>query len=168
MSEHEISITAHADGECAADCPLAAAPRSASLGERAIDRRAFISQATLAAAALALAACGADAATAPATVNGTIVVSDYASLATPGGIALVTVQGAQLAIVRTGSSDFVALSRVCPHQGATVDAETTGFVCPRHGARFDIRGTWTGGQPTSNLRSYPTSYDPSSGILTIG
>ena len=152
---------------CGESCPLAPA---AELGALGLDRREFLGRAALLAAVAALAACGmsADNPTAPGNVSGTVKVSDYASLATVGGVALVNVNGSPLAIVRTGDATFVALSRICPHQGATVNQSGSGFQCPRHGATFTKTGTWTGGQPTSSLRSYATSYDSATGTLTIG
>lgn len=151
---------------CAGGCPLADAPVAVDDG---MDRRTFIARSVLAAAAAALAACGgAGDATAPSSVSGTVDVASQPALATTGGVALVTVSGAQLAVVRTGETSFVALSRVCPHEGGRIDQGSGGFVCSRHGARFTTTGTWTGGQRTSNMRAYPTSYDAQTGVLTIG
>ena len=134
-----------------------------------IGRRTFLAQSALLAAAAALAACGVSDATAPdLTGQASIKVTDYPALASVGGIAMVTIQGSPLAIVHTGTSTYVALSRVCPHQGSTVNQSGSGFLCPNHGARFAADGTWVGGQPTSSLRSYATSYDATSGTLTIG
>lgn len=130
-----------------------------------LGRRDFL----LGAAALALSACAGDGgATGPTSVAGTIDVTSYPALAAANGVALVTVGGAPLAIVRTGESSFVALSRVCPHQGATVNRSTGGFTCPRHGARFGPTGAWVAGERTSSLRSYPTRYDAVGQKLTIG
>jgi Rieske Fe-S protein len=61
----------------------------------------------------------------------------------------------------------VALSRICPHQGGTIETSSGGFLCPNHGAQFDINGTWKGGQRTSNMRVYTTTYDAVTGTLTI-
>lgn len=133
-----------------------------------IGRRTFLIQSGLLAAAAALAACGAADATAPTFSQSVSVdVSSNASLSTVGGVALVTAGGAQLAIVRTGAASFVALSRVCPHQGGTINQSGSGFQCPVHGATFDSTGTWIGGQHTSSMHSYTTSYDSTTGILTI-
>ena len=134
-----------------------------------VDRRTFLSETVLAAAALALAACAAsDITGAPNSVNGSVTLANYPALANVNGVATVTVNGAQLAIVRTGTSSFVALSRKCPHQGATINASGTGFRCPEHGAQFNLNGTWVGGQRTSNMRSYPVTYDAAAGTLTVG
>jgi len=134
-----------------------------------VERRAFLSKLAFSAAALALAACGgSDGTTAPTAVNGTVRVADFSALANIGGVATMNVQGAPVAVVRTGTATFLALSRVCPHQGTTVNVTSTGFTCPNHGAQFNASGTWTGGERTTSLRSFSTSFDAPSGVLTIG
>lgn len=138
-----------------------------------IGRRTFLIQSALAAAAAALAACGnigglGDSNNSP-NLDGsaTIKVSDYPALANVGGVAMVSVSNIPMAIVRTGSSSFLALSRICPHQGGTIGKISNGFQCPVHGATFDQTGHWVGGQPTSNMHAYTTSYDAAAGTLTI-
>ena len=134
-----------------------------------IGRRTFLVQSALMAAAAALAACAGVDTTAPTLSAGTSInVNNFAALANVGGIAMVTVSGAQLAIVRTGATTFVALSRVCPHQGGTVNQNGNGFLCPNHGAQFSSTGQWVGGQPTGSLHSYTTSYDAATTTLSIG
>lgn len=138
-----------------------------------LDRRGFLTQSMVAAAALALAACG----TAGGDLTGlggstnitgtSIKVADYSSLSAVGGVALVTVSGIPLAIVRTGTDTFIALSRICPHEGAVISSTSNGFTCPRHGAQFSKTGTWTGGQRTSSLRSYTATYDATAGTITV-
>jgi Rieske Fe-S protein len=134
----------------------------------AIGRRTFVAQSTLMAVSALLAACGGADSTAPNLGAGaSINVADYSALSTVGGIALATVSGARLAIVRTGTTSFLALSRVCPHQGGTIGVNGSGFRCPEHGAMFDSTGKWIGGQSTSNMHAYTTSYDAATGILSI-
>ena len=157
-------MTNDPNDDCA-HCSAVALPGTGS----EIGRRTFLAQSALLAAAVALAACGASDATAPElTGQASIKVTDYPALSSVGGIAMVTLQGSPLAIVRTGTSTYVALSRICPHAGSTVNQSGSGFLCPNHGAQFSANGTWVGGQRTSNLRSYPTSYDATSATLTIG
>src|SRR4051812_25810192 len=104
-----------------APCAGCGAPANDAHAADGIGRRTFLVQSALLAAAAALAACGGMDATAPNLAAGTqIRVGDYPTLATTGGIALVDVSNALLAVVRTGSSTFVVLSRVCPHQGSIV------------------------------------------------
>jgi nitrite reductase/ring-hydroxylating ferredoxin subunit len=142
----------------------------AALGGRTFDRRTMLTHAMLAAAAAALAACGvADLPTSPGTPSRfTLKVSDYASLSTIGGLALISAGGSPVAVVRTSADTFVALSLICPHQGSTIGVAFGGFMCPRHGAQFDISGRWIGGQRTSSMQSYAAAYDVTAGTLTVG
>ncbi len=151
---------------CGRDC---ACDRSSAGGD-AIERRDFVTRAAAALAAVALAACGmSDSLTSPGTVKPTtLTLSSYPNLASVGGVATTSVDGIPLAIVRTGQSTFTAFSRICPHQGTTINVTATGFQCPRHGATFNSSGQWIGGQPTSNLTQYPVAYDAAAGTLTVG
>ena len=134
-----------------------------------IDRRDFVMRAAAALAAVALAACSGDSLTSPSSVTSTTInLSDHPELSTVGGVATVSVDGVPLAIVRTSSTTFAAFSRICPHQGATINVTSTGFQCPKHGATFNKSGQNVGGQPTSNLVSYPVSYNPTAGTVTVG
>ena len=152
-------------------CACASLTREGALTvvEDGITRRVFIERGALAAAAALLAACAASDATAPNLTSKTeIDIADYAALANVGGVALVSIEGSPFAIVRTGTSTFLALSRICPHQGGLIGTTTSGFRCPEHGATFDRNGAWVGGQRTSNMWSYPTSFDSATSTLTVG
>jgi cytochrome b6-f complex iron-sulfur subunit len=143
---------------------------SGCAGECAIGRRAFIMHSAVIAATAALAACVASAdATAPSipSTDNTVDVNNFPALASIGGIAVISLGDAPLAIVRTGATTFLALSRICPHQGGTIGQSGNGFQCPVHGAQFSATGQWEGGQRTSNMFAYTTSYDAASGTLTI-
>jgi nitrite reductase/ring-hydroxylating ferredoxin subunit len=160
---------AKSDERCGAGCACEAG--SAGMLSSQMGRRKFVSLGVYAAAAAALAACsagGGTSITSPGSVGATVKVSDYAALANVGGVAVTTLNGTPVAIVRTSSTTFITLSRICPHQGSTINAVTGGFKCPNHGATFNSTGTWTGGQRTSSLRSYSTTYDSAAGTLTIG
>jgi Rieske Fe-S protein len=134
-----------------------------------IDRRDFVMRAAAALAAAALAGCAGSSATSPDTVSSTTLnLADYPALSSVGGVATVSVSGVPLAIVRTGSTTFAAFSRICPHQGATIGVTSTGFQCPQHGATFNKSGQWVGGQRTSNLVSYPVTYNAAAGTVTVG
>jgi Rieske Fe-S protein len=135
-------------------------------------RREFLAaSAASTVAAMLMAACGgaSDATgvvnTGPVTLS--VVVSDYAALANVGGIARVDNGATPVAAVRTGASTFAAFSLICPHFGCTVGINGSAFRCPCHGAMFASTGAWIGGQRTSNLSSLNTSYDATTGVLTI-
>lgn len=155
--------------DCGAGCACGAG--NSGLLASAMDRRRFVSLGAYAAAAAALAACavgGGTSITSPDSIGTTVKLSDYTALSTVGGVAVTTFNGTPVAIVRTSSTTFITLSRICPHQGSTVNAVSGGFKCPNHGATFNASGTWTGGQRTTNMRSYTTTYDSAAGTLTIG
>lgn len=155
-------------GGCVEGDALAAAALAA---ESAIGRRTFLVQSGILAAMAALSACsglgGGDVTQPTLPANTTIDVGNYPALANVGGVALVTIASSPVAIVRTSSTNFLALSRVCPHQGGLITLSGNDFVCTRHGATFNLNGGWIGGQRTSNMYQYTTSYDAASGTLTI-
>jgi nitrite reductase/ring-hydroxylating ferredoxin subunit len=131
-------------------CPLAPTI-DVGIPVEGVDRRTFLSRAMMSAAMLALAACAGADSLSPFSGKATVHISDYPALATVGGVALATLNGSLVALVRDTPTSVVALSRVCPHAGGTIDTSTGGFTCPRHGARFSLTGTWLGGQRTSNM-----------------
>ena len=140
-----------------------------SVVDAAVTRRMFVERSALLAAAAMLAACSGSDATAPALTGQTqINIATYPALANVGGVALVTIEGSPVALVRTGTTTFLALSRICPHQGGLIVTTASGFQCTRHGATFSSTGSWTGGQRTSSMRSYPTAYDSATSTLAIG
>jgi Rieske Fe-S protein len=143
----------------------------AHCAERAgTSRREFIAtSAASAVAALLVAACGGSAGAAAITgpVSLSVQVSNYPALANVGGIAEVDNGGTPVAAVRTGASTFAAFSLICPHFGCTVGINGSAFLCPCHGAQFASTGTWIGGQQTTNLTSLGTTYNATTGVLTI-
>ncbi len=145
-----------------------------------LKRRQFLGAAALSALAL-LEACGngiigppdsnasVTAGGSTTTSNGLVVkLTSYPVLANTGGMARVdNGNGRAVALVRTGSTTFLAFSLRCPHEGYTVNVLSSSFYCPAHGARFSGTGTWTGGQRTGNLTSLSLTYDPVAGTVTI-
>ena len=97
-----------------------------------------------------------------------VTLANVPALAAVGGIARVDGNTSRpVALVRTAQDSYVALSMVCPHQGATVSIQSGGFNCPRHGARFSASGTWLSGQRTSNLVVLASTYDATAGTVKI-
>ena len=139
----------------------------------AVGRREFLGAATFTALTLLQSACGDGqiGGTAPdGTSGGTLVVtlSQFSALASVGGVARVDGgSGTPVALVRTGTASFTALSLVCTHEGSTVNITGAGFLCPNHGARFSSVGVWQGGQVTTNLHSLPSTHDAVAGTVSI-
>lgn len=141
-----------------------------------LNRRDFLGAATVSAVAALLAACGDGQIGGPLAPGGnsptgggplTIRLADYSALANDGGIARINGTTSPIAVVRLSSTNYRALSLVCPHQGTTVNIGSSSFTCPNHGARFAADGTWTGGQSTSSLVVIPSTLDAAAGTLTI-
>lgn len=141
-------------------------------GEKsAMDRRSFFEQSVRLAALAALVgagACNVNSITGPSFGNSplTVKLTDYPTLAQPGGVARLSGVSPPVAVVNL-SGTYKALSLICPHQGSTVQWTGNAWVCPNHGATFQENGTWEGGQPTSNMREYTVSFDANAGTLTI-
>ena len=137
--------------------------------EQATDSNGLTRRQALAAAA-ALCGFGAVAGTSTgvAQAAGTLRVqlSKYPELRKVGGAAAVgSLNGASIAVVRTGRTKYVALDRRCPHAGGIVSQSGGQWVCPLHGSRFDIDGDKVSGVTPSGLRKLKTRL--SGGILTI-
>jgi Rieske Fe-S protein len=133
-----------------------------------VSRRDFIIKGSAALAAFAvLGACGSS--TEPLHSALTVQLADHPELADVGSITRVFAQGSPVGISRLGLSEFAAFSLVCPHEGQTigVDATREDYVCPGHGATYNAGGTWIGGQQTRNLTAYSTTFDASTGTITI-
>ena len=76
----------------------------------------------------------------------------FSSLQTVGGYAY----SGNMIIIRTGSSSYVALSKVCTHQGCTVEYSSSAkkLVCPCHGAQYNTSGTVLQGPANQSLTNY--------------
>jgi len=136
-----------------------------------VTRRAFIVKSSAALAGLAVlgtAACGG--VTEPIHTAFTVQLADHPELAQVGSITRVFSGGSPVGISRLGDASFESFSLVCPHQGQTigVDASRELYVCPGHGATYEPTGTWIGGGvQTRNLTMYTSTFDATSGTITI-
>jgi cytochrome b6-f complex iron-sulfur subunit len=125
-------------------------------------------QALAAAAALCGFGAAAVAGTGVAQASGTLRVqlSKYPALGKVGGAAVVgSLNGTQVAVVRTARTRYVALDRRCPHAGGIVTQSGNQWVCPLHGSRFDLDGDKVSGVTPSGLRKLRSRL--SRGVLTI-
>ena len=82
----------------------------------------------------------------------------------PGKVAVVEVDGKQLAVCRTAEvcadGEFFTIADVCTHDGGALDqGELIGceIECPRHGARFDVTTGKVKRLPAVRpVKAYPT------------
>lgn len=84
----------------------------------------------------------------------TIDLSDikYADLNTVGG----SVYEGNIIIFRTGDSTYLALSKICTHQGCTVaySHASGNILCPCHASQFTTSGSVINGPAPSSLKAY--------------
>ena len=140
--------------------------------EQATDSNGLTRRQALAAAA-ALCGFGAVAVTSTgaAQASGTLRVqlSRYPELKKVGGIARIddTLGGTPVAVVRTGTKSYIALSLRCPHMGVEVTPRGRGFVClpPGHGSVFSDTGAKVSGLTPTGLTRLNARL--SKGVLTI-
>jgi Rieske Fe-S protein len=149
--------------------------------EDCLSRREFLTRSSLAVAgAAALAAGCGDGQFGPLALTPTnptsaitIKVASLPGLAAVGQPVKLAPTVGLIAVKRTGTSTFAAISTVCTHQGCEIDVTGTTFECPCHNSRYDSDGhvtrqpVGTGGSAT-NLPTYITKYDAATDILTIG
>lgn len=140
-----------------------------------MDRKEFFSKALLGGSVLFFApalldSCSNGSSPSPATPSASnpqvidLSAGTYSSLQTVGGYAYY----GDIIIIRTGTSSYVALSKVCTHQGCTVGYSSSAkkLVCPCHGATYNTSGAVLGGPAPRALTSYKVTVSGTN--LTIG
>lgn len=93
-----------------------------------------------------------------------IKLSDYPSLQSTGGYAMIS---SKVIVIRVSNSKFVALNIVCTHKKCDVEYDGSGFECPCHGSTYNKYGKVTEGPAKKNLKSYKTTYNAEEQTVTI-
>ena len=122
-----------------------------------------------------IASCSKDSPSSPDTGNGdddnsvSISLNDYPALQQVGGFATLTLGSTPAILFRIDESTFKTLSRVCTHEGCTVNWENTNnrFDCPCHGSRFNKDGDVTTGPAAQPLASFRTEFNSSENEVVI-
>ncbi|MBW6534793.1 MAG: Rieske (2Fe-2S) protein [Mariniphaga sp.] len=89
--------------------------------------------------------------------------ASFSDLKTVGGFAYT----GDIIVIRSGENSYIALSKVCTHQGCTVTYSHTNnqLPCPCHGSVFSLTGSVVEGPANTNLKTY--SVKKEGDILTI-
>ncbi len=115
-------------------------------------------------AAAELLACGTSRPTLTASGNQvTLSYAQFPALMSPGGSAIVDVQGRfPLAVVRTSDTTAAALSATCTHLACIVDynAGANQLHCACHNADFELTGAVVRGPTTIPLPTYAATPGP--------
>lgn len=90
--------------------------------------------------------------------------SNYSKLKTAGNFVIV-----DSIIVANAKGTFVALSKVCTHEGTTVDyrASQNDFFCSNHGSEYSTTGAVEVGPATKALTVYQAQLSTDGNTLTV-
>lgn len=96
-----------------------------------------------------------------------IDLRDYPDLQEVGATVFVEVEqlAHPLAVTRSEDDEFIVTGTECNHNGCGVQRRGEGFVCPCHGARFDLNGALRKGPATQGLVAY--DHEVNEDILTV-
>jgi nitrite reductase/ring-hydroxylating ferredoxin subunit len=84
-------------------------------------------------------------------------LSEYPDLADVGGWYPVTVGGNQIIVAHAVEGCYSAIVRACAHEGALINyvPARQQYVCPRHGAVYDLAGDKVSGPQPRGLQHFP-------------
>lgn len=82
-----------------------------------------------------------------------------------GAVSIGKVKGTPVAVVRTAKG-YLAMSLRCPHQGAEVKRDATGWICPAHGSEFAANGALELGPALKGLPRVSATMNK--GMLVVG
>ena len=75
-----------------------------------------------------------------------------------------------LAVTRLAPGQVVAVTRICTHEGCTVDLPTKSLGtldCPCHGSRYTVTGQVVNGPAPRNLFSFPTRIEGNQVVIQM-
>ena len=103
----------------------------------------------------------------PATALATLKIDEYQQLQQVGGnVVLKKTPVGDLLIVRSGESEYSAMSVVCPHLQCNVKVKSPALIqCPCHQSGYKLDGTYISGPAKSGLRRFPLTVD--GGEITV-
>lgn len=101
----------------------------------------------------------------PVDVTLDLTTTAYNPLKTVGGFAY----SGNILVAHVKDGSYVALSKVCTHQGTTVEyrSGSDDVYCPAHGSVFRTTGTVANGPATQALTSYKTTLSADGNQLKI-
>src|SRR5262245_895452 len=89
----------------------------------------------------------------------TVTIDASSPLNTVGGAALVRTSVRDLLVARTAQDTFTAHTAICTHESCTITGfQSSVFVCPCHGSRFNTAGDVVNGPATRPLQACATQF----------
>ena len=103
----------------------------------------------------------------PKDVLTTVKLSDNKDLERVGGYVLVKDTAAgDVLVVRSGETQYTALSNICPHKQCKVEVKSPSLIqCPCHQSAYKIDGTYIGGPSKTSLKKFSISLNGD--VLTV-
>jgi Rieske Fe-S protein len=100
-------------------------------------------------------------------------LADYPDLAEVGGWYGIVVGGRNIVVAHVEDGCYVAIDRACTHEGELVNYNPSRgdygqFVCPRHGAVYDLDGTRVSGPAPLDLPGHPAALDGDTVWVQLG
>lgn len=141
------------------NAPNADAPDANNQSVNAAEsRRQFLRRGAVASGSLVLGLAARGVAEEKAATSSELVLKmrDYKDLSRVGGFQVIATKDDKIIVARTEESVFVACSAICTHRGCQLQYEHSSkqFICPCHGARFNLNGQVARGPATRPLKSY--------------
>ena len=98
----------------------------------------------------------------------TLTVDVSSPLNTVGSAALVQTSVRDLLVARTAQDTFTALTAICTHESCTITGfQSSTFVCPCHGSRYNTAGAVVNGPATRALQAFPTQFAGNTLSITL-
>jgi cytochrome b6-f complex iron-sulfur subunit len=98
----------------------------------------------------------------------TLTVGTSSPLNSVGSAALVRTSAGDLLVARTAQDVVTALTAVCTHEACTITGfQSSAFVCPCHGSRFNTSGAVLNGPATRALRTFATQFAGTTLSITV-
>lgn len=96
-------------------------------------------------------------------------LSENQTLQQVGGFKTFQLGSVPVILFRVNDTTFKTLSRVCTHQGCTIDWQSSNnkFNCACHGSQFDKDGNVLQGPANRSLANFRTEFDSMSNQVTI-
>jgi cytochrome b6-f complex iron-sulfur subunit len=102
----------------------------------------------------------------PGEIKLDLTHASNAALQTVGGF----IYTGNIIVIRTGTNAYMALSKICTHEGFTVtyNHNNNHIICNNHGSVFTTSGTVVNGPAQTNLRTYSVTVDGNTLIINTG
>ena len=98
----------------------------------------------------------------------TLTVDASSPLASVGSAALVRTSVRDLLVAHTAQDTFTALTATCTHEACTITGfQSSSFVCPCHGSRFNTSGAVLNGPATRALQTFATQFAGTTLSITL-